>query len=420
VNQSNGPGGGNGNPNAWPPQQGAPQQPQQGYPQQNYPQQQGGYAPAQSGYGPPPQPMGYPPQGAPYPQQAFGPQAPLVAPPKRTAAGVIALLLVLLVVGAAIVAFINLRDLGELSGDSTMPNWARTTLHNSALRRVHVFGGIAAVFAALAFVLSIVGARSAPGKVSLALSSLGLLSSFGILLSGAGYVHYDEPIGARNASPSAAAASASPNAAPSATVPTTRHSAFRLGDKLALSTLGRANAASASAVASVRLEAEAAAREVTADVPALPPLEASSAANNAAAMNYLLNTAGKPIATHLEARYDGEHAALFELALKLELLRMLSADPELRSGLMSAIKRLAERANVASSVEPVTSLAPSATSDEMATKIDSALASLDVETAKPRSSDAKPSAAAADTSKAKAAAASTATPKQAKTKKKRH
>jgi hypothetical protein len=116
----------------------------------------------------------------------------------------------------------------------------------------------------------------------------------------------------------------------------------------------------------------------------LPALSGSKSGDSADGIFYL-KTTGKTTWRHLETKYDVQHGALFELGIKLELLRMLHNDPELQKGLIVSIKRLAEKGGVASAASGVTALAADASSADVGRAIDAATALVDTEVTRAKS-----------------------------------
>ena len=87
------------------------------------------------------------------------------------------------------------------------------------------------------------------------------------------------------------------------------------------------------------------------DVPAPGPLTDDSIADTAAAIAFLLDTAGKPIYNSLQAEHGDESSALFELGTKSTLLLLLYQPGDSTSeAFASAIERSAGKASLDSSV----------------------------------------------------------------------
>jgi hypothetical protein len=117
---------------------------------------------------------------------------------------------------------------------------------------------------------------------------------------------------------------AEPTSAP-ATVgaPPTKLIVWALGSRLSLAALGYHQGASREAVDSVLTKARALAAEVGVEVPDLPRKTGRDSADAAAVLHYLLVETGQLIGRTIGERYGAEHAALFEVALKSNLLLLL-------------------------------------------------------------------------------------------------
>jgi hypothetical protein len=135
-----------GPPPNYPPQGGYPQQPQQqGYGPPGYPQQQG--------Y--PQQPMGYPQQGYP---QAYGQQGPK----RNIALIIVGSILVFIATLSSLVFFYNLNDYANVEDNfADMPDagWIVDIVKEADMRRMIIFGAIAALFGITGLVLGGLGLR---------------------------------------------------------------------------------------------------------------------------------------------------------------------------------------------------------------------------------------------------------------------
>jgi hypothetical protein len=110
--------------------------------------------------------------------------------------------------------------------------------------------------------------------------------------------------------------------------------------------LGRARGAKA-AGDRVFSKAEKTAKDLGVTLPQPPVVGTDETANSADAIHYLLDVAGKPIATSLTSKHGAAHAAAFELGVKLNLLNLLYLpDDELGQGLGSVCERLSIKAGV--------------------------------------------------------------------------
>jgi hypothetical protein len=128
---------------------------------------------------------------------------------------------------------------------------------------------------------------------------------------------------------------------------TTRQVTWMFGRKLALGALARTNPAAGSAGQSAMESAQTLARALDASLPPFPPLTRNKAKDTAAAIHYLLEDAGRPLALHLRVKFGADHAALFELAVKAQLLSLLYAPgDETSKGLATSLERLATAAGL--------------------------------------------------------------------------
>ncbi|MGI9069477.1 MAG: hypothetical protein ACR2HX_24115 [Pyrinomonadaceae bacterium] len=76
-------------------------------------------------------------------------------------------------------------------------------------------------------------------------------------------------------------------------------------------------------VNSVFVKARGNAKQLNMTLPDLPAKTADKIKNKASALRYMLNLAGKPIGAALTINYNLEHALLFELSLKSNVLLMM-------------------------------------------------------------------------------------------------
>jgi hypothetical protein len=142
-------------------------------------------------------------------------------------------------------------------------------------------------------------------------------------------------------------AAASPSAGSRPQVPSSRAMAWFLGKNLSLAALGRASGAPQQAVDGVLEKARILANATGTPLPDLPAMQGSRAKDSAAALDYLLNAAGKGIQGHLEQRYDAQHAAVFEMAVKSNVLVMLYAPGDsLGTTTMAAISGAGQRSGL--------------------------------------------------------------------------
>jgi hypothetical protein len=97
---------------------------------------------------------------------------------KRTAAGVIGIVLALIAGAALILAALNLATADAMTRpDGLIPYWLRTELVETSLFRVLLFGGVAAFFALVGVLLGALARRGAAGKIAIVLATLTLCGS---------------------------------------------------------------------------------------------------------------------------------------------------------------------------------------------------------------------------------------------------
>ena len=128
--------------------------------------------------------------------------------------------------------------------------------------------------------------------------------------------------------------------------PTTKGMAWMLGSNLSLAALTHERGAteqSDSLFGKARILAD----ELKVEVPPLPVKTGESSKDGAAVLYYMLNDAGRAIASKLKKQYDQFHTDLFELALKSNILLMIySPGEELGKSIAGVIKRNGSRANL--------------------------------------------------------------------------
>jgi hypothetical protein len=108
----------------------------------------------------------------------------------------------------------------------------------------------------------------------------------------------------------------------------TRARVWDLGGKLSFAAIGAASGAPRASVDKVFESAKQLGASLGVDVPPIPELPLSKADANDKVLGYLLNDAGAPIAEKLGSTYGADHAALFEVAVKSNLLLLLYAPGE--------------------------------------------------------------------------------------------
>lgn len=103
----------------------------------------------------------------------------------------------------------------------------------------------------------------------------------------------------------------------------TKQQAWDLGHNLSLAALGHAEGGASAAVESLLAKAKGNGRTFGVTIPDLPAKTADKASNRAEALVYLLRKVGGPMGAILKRDFDEEHALLFEISLKSNLLLML-------------------------------------------------------------------------------------------------
>jgi hypothetical protein len=327
---------------------------QQAYPQQAYPHaSQPGY-----GYQAGPQP-GHP--GA-WQQSQQGQQTKA----SSGAPGIIGIVFAVLGAGPLGLAIYNLHQAQRLAVDLDMPKWIRGVAVDANMNRILVFGGAAGFLALVGLVLGLVGRRATAGKIALVLAGLVVAGTAYAQIGRAtfdgklpdGQYERDEPKSDDRRSERDAPRDKGPsaNAVPEVTgapIVNSKQGAFRLGRELGLAALGRARGQQQ---VGNRLfaSAELTAKGLGVTLPLPPVVGSDQTANSADALHYLLDTAGKPVATALSAKHSPAHAAAFELGIKLNLLNLLYLpDDELGRGLGAACERLGQRVGVSASLAPL-------------------------------------------------------------------
>ena len=119
----------------------------------------------------------------------------------------------------------------------------------------------------------------------------------------------------------------------------TRAKVWELGGKLSLAAVAAANAMPKPTVDKVFASAKDIGVSLGVDVPPLPERKLDRTEAQADALGYLLRDAGAPIAGRLGSAYGPDHAALFEIAVKTNLLLMFYAPGEKESQTIAALVR---------------------------------------------------------------------------------
>jgi hypothetical protein len=123
-----------------------------------------------------------------------------------------------------------------------------------------------------------------------------------------------------------------------------------LGSKLSLTALGYSRGVDQGVADRMMKKCQVIAQALGAKVPPLFKRTGESAKDGAAAMNYVLSTAGKPIGKILASKHSPAVASLFELALKSNLLHLLYVPGKTKDGVVGSIvkviKSRAQRAGI--------------------------------------------------------------------------
>lgn len=152
-----------------------------------------------------------------------------------------------------------------------------------------------------------------------------------------------------SATPAAVSAAAATNtpAPPPHTAANSRQMAWDLGSSLSLATLGAARHAPANSVTEARREAEFLAQGAGLEVPPAPAPTSDETENSAAALQYLLPGPSAELPRQLAARYGADHAALYETAVKANILVLLYApNAELNQAAAQGIEHAATEAKL--------------------------------------------------------------------------
>jgi hypothetical protein len=261
-------------------------------------------------------------------------------------------------------AIYNLDQAQRLALDLELPRFARRIVWDANMDRVLLFGAVAGGCALIALLLGAIGRKAVAGKAALVLA--------GLVLAGTAYAQISRaattptfPAGVQDRDdddrkrPEPPAREGSlPPAVPQAEQPikNQKQGAFRLGRQVGLAALGRARG-QAPAAERVFSKAQLNAKDLGVTLRPLPALSGNETKDSAEALHYLLDTVGKPVATALSAKYGPDHAAAFELGIKLNLLNLLYLpNDELGQGLGASCDKLAQRAGVSSaSIDPLLS-----------------------------------------------------------------
>jgi hypothetical protein len=130
----------------------------------------------------------------------------------------------------------------------------------------------------------------------------------------------------------------------------TRWMAWELGGKLSKTALAYSRGLKQDVATRMMLRCDQLARGLGTELTPLYVRKGDRIKDGATALHYIMNTVGKKVGPHLRKRYDQEHADLFELALKSNMLLMLyvpSKKPgKLTRSLVKVIKSRSKRAGL--------------------------------------------------------------------------
>ena len=108
-----------------------------------------------------------------------------------------------------------------------------------------------------------------------------------------------------------------------ATKKVTRQIAWDLGDTLSLAAIANAQGVQKATVDSMFAKATEAGKKFGVTIPALPVNSGNKISDQAEALAYILRKVGGPMGGILNKGYDEEHALLFEISLKSNILLMM-------------------------------------------------------------------------------------------------
>ncbi|MGI9069483.1 MAG: hypothetical protein ACR2HX_24145 [Pyrinomonadaceae bacterium] len=124
----------------------------------------------------------------------------------------------------------------------------------------------------------------------------------------------------------------------------TQQAAWDLGDTLSLAAVDHGEDVAPATVNSLFVKAKGNAKQLNMTLPDLPVKTGDKIKNKASALQYMLNIAGKPIGATLTTNYNLEHALLFELSLKSNVLLMMYGPGESTTqAIANVIKTRSER-----------------------------------------------------------------------------
>ncbi len=135
--------------------------------------------------------------------------------------------------------------------------------------------------------------------------------------------------------------------APAQTGISYKQQAWDLGNNLSLTALINAVSSDAADIKPIFTLAKTNAKSLGVTLPALPPRTNDKIKDKAAIVNYLINTAGAPIMKTLTKNFGAQHATLFEISFKANLL-LIFRDPDGKetAAIVSVINKRSETAGL--------------------------------------------------------------------------
>jgi hypothetical protein len=122
-----------------------------------------------------------------------------------------------------------------------------------------------------------------------------------------------------------AQAAAQTEAKPRKAAPPSEEMVWSLGWDISSALVGQVKGNPPEAIKPFRESAEQTARDLSIALPPFPVPGADRTKNDVAAINYILDTGGKPLVAAVESRFDKRHAGLLGLGMRLPLLTLVYA-----------------------------------------------------------------------------------------------
>lgn len=118
---------------------------------------------------------------------------------------------------------------------------------------------------------------------------------------------------------------------------------WTLGSKLSLTALGYARGVGQPVADRMMKKCRIMAKALGTMVPPLFKRTGNKTKDSAAALHYVLKTAGRPLGMHIKTKYGVAYMALFEVAMKSNLLHFLYMPSESKKGLSKTIRVVVEK-----------------------------------------------------------------------------